>query len=280
MKRCCALTVLLGLTLPLAGQSPWVKKPGGYYLQAGFNIIPAARELFSVDYPSYVLNRDVLDATVQLYGEYGLTDRLTALLEVPYKMVSTAEEVNPGGLFKDEVLPAGSLQGLGNINLGLKIGFKTTFPLAATIKIAGPTARSDRNTGLQTGYDGWAVASSISAGQSWKRVYAFAAAGVTVPKPGYSPDWFGQAEAGYRLSKLYVIGVLDLRRSFGGGDRPDGTELQTGLYANNQSYLAYGLKVSLALTSRFGINLSGYGAAAGNLVQKSPSFGGSFYFKT
>ncbi len=73
------------------------------------------------------------------------------------------------------------------------------------------------------------------------------------------------------FKRLWVIGVLDVRQSITDGTADNENSEQTGLYPDNQEYVAPGIKLLYEITPKFGINFSGFGAISGNLVAKSPS---------
>ncbi len=267
----------------LSAQSPWVRKKGGYYAQLGYATIPTAKELFYTgtftDKP-YILNRAVSEATIQLYGEYGITKKLTALIAAPFVMTSTADSIQADAVFPNTQLPAGSLSGLGNIQLGAKYKLSNKLPISFNLVASLPTASNQAATGLRTGFDAVSVSPSLSAGLGTKKSFVYANLGGTYRTNSYSTNTFLKLEGGRKFGNLYAILVLDLLKSQENGTYADGNSLQTGLSTDNQSWTGFGLKLNYEFKERYGITLWGFGASGGNLVQKSPSIGFSIYAKS
>lgn len=257
----------------LAG-GPWTQEKGRGYAQLSFTFIPAYGSLYGRDGKTINLNREVSDQTLLGYGEYGLTPRLTLIGEVPLKFVSTADELLSGSDFPDNVLESGSLSGLGNVSLALKYALlqKKRLLLSGQVKIDAPTATGKANTGLRTGTDTWGVAPTLILGGSRRNIYVFVESGVRFRGNNYSQEFLLGGEAGISLfSRFWLIGVLDVRQSINDGTHDNENSEQTGLYPDNQEYVAFGLKLIAEINRRFGVNLSSFGASSGNLVAKSPS---------
>lgn len=70
------LLLLFLTTLFLYGktQSPWVSSENGYYFQFAYNTIPEYNSLFNGKKEAFQTSRYIQDKTIQLYGEYGITD--------------------------------------------------------------------------------------------------------------------------------------------------------------------------------------------------------------
>ena len=84
-------------------QSPWVHAKDKYYIQFTYNTIPSYNTLFLRNGNVFETSQNITDQTLQLYGEYGLSNKLTALVSVPYKLINI-EGVNPRfqGLLPDK----------------------------------------------------------------------------------------------------------------------------------------------------------------------------------
>ncbi len=262
---------LLSQQLPAGG--PWTQPKGQGYAQVSFTFIPEYRSLFGRNGESISLNREVSDRTLLGYLEYGLTSRFTLTGEIPMKFVSTGEQVHPGSDFENALLESGSLSGPGNLYAALKYGLvQKNFLLTGQVKIDAPTATSDAKTGLRTGVDAWGVAPSLILGGSRGQLYAFIESGVRFRSKDYSQEFILGGEAGAALLKrFWIIAVLDVRQALNDGTHDNENSEQTGLYPDNQEYVAFGLKLIVEISPRFGVNFSSFGASSGNLVAKSPA---------
>jgi hypothetical protein len=154
MKLRADIPVLLALAslLPcVAHAGAWVQKKDGYYLKVSSSYLSSARE-FNVDGDEVdILSGDTLltdtsyrDISVGIYLEYGLTDRLTAVASLPFKVLRsrrTELSVVPG-LTRDVDAETG---GLADASLGLRYPIATApFPVAVEGSVKLPLGYADR----------------------------------------------------------------------------------------------------------------------------------------
>lgn len=259
---------------PAMAGGPWTQLKNSGYAQLSFSSI-RSNSLFNNNGESYQLYRQVTDLTFQGYIEYGLTDRLTLVANIPFKSVSTGTTTyNADSSLVSLPFPDGNLSGLGNASLSLKyLLVDNAWKFAAQLKTAANASKADAATGLQTGYDCWSYQPALFAGTSKDAWYAFVSAGVTIRSNHYSESFNATAEAGYGFfnHKTWVILVLDLDKSFLNDSTQRMDYLRTGLYVNNQEYFSYGLKVNQQIGMHWNVNVSLLGAAYGNLVAEAPS---------
>ena len=69
---------IIFISLTAFSQSPWTKEKGEFYTQLSFTTIPNYNTLFGN--PDYTLNGEISDNTIQFYGEYGLSNTTTLIL--------------------------------------------------------------------------------------------------------------------------------------------------------------------------------------------------------
>ena len=116
------LTKILFLFISISAfsQGPWTQEKGKFYTQLSFTTIPSYSELFGN--PDYEISGKITDNTIQLYGEYGISDKTTLIVNVPYKVIKHKELVNPClvGPCPEHTNKENSL---GNIEIGLKHNF-------------------------------------------------------------------------------------------------------------------------------------------------------------
>ena len=70
-------------------QSPWTQKKGKFYTQFSYSTISDYDTIFGD--PEKTTERKVTDNTAQFYVEYGITDNLSLIVNVPYKMIKTGK---------------------------------------------------------------------------------------------------------------------------------------------------------------------------------------------
>lgn len=281
-QHVASLVIAILASAPLLAGGPWTQAKGEGFGQVSYSFIPEYRSLYVSGGGSddaLGLNRNVTDMTIVGYIEHGLSDRLTISGIIPYKITETSEETFTSDF--PNVLAAGSLSGLGNITAGLKYNFiSSSLLVSGVVLVDAKTSKSDSLTGLRTGYGAWGVAPVVSIGGSRNNFYGFVDTGLRFRTNDYSNEFILNGEAGIQLfNRLWVIGVLDVRQSITDGTADNENSEQTGLYPDNQEYVAPGFKLLYDITPKFGLNFSAFGAISGNLVAKSPSNTLGIYMK-
>jgi len=254
---------------------PWATGKGKAYTQVGasFNHYNA---IFYNGTKLY-LPPPITDNTYQFYGEFGITDKFTLISNIPFKTLSIQNK----SAFTNVPYAVGNLNGFGNISLAGKYSFwEKKINIAAQISVENGTNLANYQTGLRTGYGAWAVTPSFIIGKGFKKWYAFADAGFAFRSAGYSEEIVSNAEIGYTpFNRFWLALAFNNKNTLKNGNVADNYGQQTSLYVNNQSYNAFGLKVSYGFSDNIGLNASAYGAFAGNLVAAAPTFCASFYYK-
>lgn len=277
------LVFCTALGLQAGGPWPAGKNKGYFQLGASLNkydrlIVPSSSPLYNKR-----LLRYVVDNTVQIYGEYGVTEKFTLVTAIPLKLLSTGSAPLPNGdaFPAANLLPAGSLTGLGNIMLTAKYTFYNKgLVFAGQLQAEAPTFSRKESIGLRTGYDTWVACPGISVGASTKKLYGFADVGYALRTGDYSNELRYNAEIGGRfIKKTWLALAFNNKKSFKNVERNEGNVAQTAMYVNNQSYNAFGLKIAYAFTDNIGINLSAFGAFGGENVAAAPTFNAGVYYK-
>jgi hypothetical protein len=146
-SRTGVVLLLLFLPFALAAQSGWTKKKGEFFGQW-------SASYFSSD-QYYNLSGELLETSTfrhygtSLYGEYGLTDRLTVIANWPTYKFNSFETTE-------------TVSGLGDLGLGLKYGLPLGgVPVSITITPELPTGwRKTRSTLLNSSISPPATANS------------------------------------------------------------------------------------------------------------------------
>ncbi len=258
-------------------QSPWVAEKGKGFAQIGYTTIGPYNELFLKNGGSYSLTREVTDQTIQVFAEYGIGNNNSLIASIPIKLLKTGEPtvVSP-------TINEGSFSTMGNIQLAVRHNFiKEGFVLSSQLLTEIPSAGYDEATGLRGGLDALSFVPTLSIGKGLSNLYGYLSAGVAIRSNDYSSDFRVSGEIGYKLiNRVYVIAVLDVVENFENGSAIESAQqLQTGLYLNNQSFFAYGIKGIIGFTDNLGISGAFYGASSGHLVAKSPSINFGVYYK-
>ena len=275
MKKFILVLVVL-VSGNLIAQSAWTQKKGKTYTQLSYSTISDYDRLFGE--PDYNTERKITDNTIQLYGEYGLTDKTTLLLNLPLKLIKTGDQV----FNTVPVTTATNKTALGNIEIGIKhLLYNKAFTLSGQLSIEANTSTFDDNSGIRTGYDAWSFTPTLNAGKSFGKMYAQAFVGGHIRTNDYSSNFKFGAEYGIKfIQRIWVIGYLDFVSSFNNGDiiLPE-SNLLTGLYVNNQEYSAYGVKGIVEINENFGASAGFGGAFSGNNVARQAAISFGLYHK-
>ncbi|WP_299132820.1 hypothetical protein [uncultured Tenacibaculum sp.] len=278
MKKLGVLVTVLFATSVFA-QSPWTKKKNEGYVQLSFTTISNYDKLFGN--PDYNTERKITDNTLQLYGEYGISDKTTLFANIPLKMVQS------GDIAGQTLLPIPfttkeSTSSIGNVQFGVKHNFyNKKWVLSGQLGIEANTGSFNEASGLRTGYDAWTVTPLFLAGRGFNSWYIQAFTGFDIRTNDYSSAYKLGGELGYKaINWLWVAGFLDGVMSLKNGEiaLPLSNNL-TGLYVNDQSYAAFGLKLIGEINKNFGANASFGGAFGGRNVAKKAALNFGIYYK-
>lgn len=268
--------LLFVFSVNLIAQSPWVRQKKESYIQLAYTFRPTYNEV-SGD-PSYDTDREIADNTLQLYGEYGLSNKTTLLLGIPLKMVNSGDIINPTQI---PTTQEDNVTSLGNINIGVKHNFiDKQWLFSGQLNLEANTGTFDENSGLRTGLDAWTFTPLLITGTSFNKWYLQGFTGVDIRTNDYSSSFKLGGEIGYKaLNKMWVTGFLDSLFSFKNGDITIPTSnILTGLYLNNQNYTAFGLKLINEINNVIGVNLGVGGAFTAENIGKGPTFTFGFYY--
>jgi len=278
MKRFIPLILLFITVQTGCAQSAWTKKKGEGFTQLSFSSIANYNNQFGN--PDYNTERTITDNTIQLYTEYGLTDKTTLIANLPFKSLTASSTT-----FKNltPLTEEGNNNALGNIELGIKHQlYKKKWIISGQFNIEANTGNYDNKTGLRTGYNTWSLTPTLNIGRGYKNFYVQAFTGTNIRFNNYSSNFKFGGEAGYKtFNRLWVVAYLDVVSSF--NNEKDGNlpleNLLTGTYVNNQEYAAYGLKGLLEITEKIGVTASFGGAFSGNNVAKKAAINFGVYTK-
>ena len=275
MKKHIALLLLIAPLISNA-QGAWVQKKSEAYTQISFSSIANYTDIYGN--PDYSSEREITDNTLQFYGEYGLNDKTTLILNIPLKFIETGNLVDSS----TPLTAATSKTSLGNIELGIRRNFyNNKWVVSGQINLEANTGAFDNASGIRTGIDAWSLTPTINAGRSFKWFYAQAFLGIALRTNDYSSSFKIGGEIGVRpINRILVIGMIDVVKSFENGDidLPTSNQL-TGLYVNDQEYAAYSLKFIGEITKKLGVNVGIGGAFSGNNVARRQALTFGAYHK-
>lgn len=220
---------------------------------------------------------EVTDRTIQLFVQYGITDKFTAQLKVPYKILNTTGDLALFNSYGGNYLEAGKLNYTGNIEAGVIYKFIEDKPIvSASFFVETNTSNHNYITGLQSGFNSWGFKPGAGVGWSFPESWMSFYLGGDIRTNNYSSSVLSELELGYKpVSYIYIAGNLNVKRSLDNGNGDcDCTSEYTALYLNDQEYFSYGIKGGFNI-KEWGFNL-GYSSAfsANNLpVRGIPTIG-------
>jgi hypothetical protein len=286
------VSLVLNFSVKATGTWPIATKQG--YFQLSFYTIPAVGRLHLSPYKTRFLHRKVFDFTLQAYAAYGINKRWTLSLTLPLKYVSSGQPIlSPSFISATDELPpkdtadAGFLVDLGNVAFSCQYLFfrNRSWVLSVHLSTAFPTAIQAYNkaTSLRTAYPCLSIYPRITAGYSTQKLYSSMGTGLQLRSHNYAHQWMFDYEIGWRIGqKCWVaVQVSTVYCLAGKPDLPRSMQsIQTGLYINNQNYVALTIKTIVEIKPKWGLQLSLGGGLWANNVQQGPSLGIGLYYKT
>ncbi len=263
----------------LFSQSPWTQKKGEFHTQFSFSTIPSYNEIYGE--PDFEINRNITDNTFQLYGEYGVSDKTTLILNIPFKNITTSGYIEPISSDPFHVNGA-TINAFGNMEAGIKHNFiNNKWLVSGQLNIEFNTSSYDEISGIRTGYNAFTFTPLINFGRSFNKSYLQGFTGFNFRTNDYSTNFKIGAEGGTKIiNRIWIIAFLDFVISLDNGDiELPQLNQQTALYINNQEYTAFGLKFIGEITPDLGL-IAGFGGAfTGNNVAKQAAINFGIYYK-
>ncbi len=257
-------------------QSAWTKKKGESYIQLSFNTINNYNEIYGD--PEYKTERKITDKTLQIYGEYGVSDKTTLIVNLPIKFISVGNLTK--GFSASTI--SDSKTSIGNIEIGIKHRFyNSKWVISGQINIEANTSSFYEDSGIRTGYDAWTFTPTLNASRAYNNFYTQSFIGLGLRSNDYSSNFKIGGEIGAKiLSRIWIIGFVDVVKSFNNGDiQLPVSNTFTALYVNNQEYGGFGLKFIVELSNTFGVTSGFGGAFFGNNVAKQAAINVGLYYK-
>lgn len=216
-----------------------------------------------------------------LYVEYGLSDRLTTVVNAPLFSRSIMN-TQRSGTTNDIIVPGEGLNSVGDVDIALKYALTkpgSSIPVSISLTLGIPTGTSSAGQfgSLQTGDGEFNQHLKIDAGKSFELgsipSYFSIHAGINNRTKEFSEEFRTGAELGIGLGegKFWLAGKLDILRSFkNGGDAISANT--TSIFANNAEFVTAGLEASYYITDRFGISASYTNTLSGRIIAAAPSY--------
>ena len=271
MKTILAL-ILVGASISLFAGGGWPQKKGEGYFKFGQAMI-RAQDFYGNDSKTVKIPTISYYATY-LYGEYGVTDRITTVGYFPLMTrvtLNKEKDLNTGELVSD----GDELTSFGDFTLGVKYGIipKGKVVWSAQLDFKLPTGKeTGGSTGiLQTGDGAFSQLIKTEVSTTKGSFYFTGMLGVRHRGDNYSDDWHSGLEVGWnKKQKFYAILKMNSVKSF-----ENNNEVGTGqtLFGNNVEYVAIGPEFHYFFDNNWGVSGSVTGAFSGRNVLASPNIG-------
>ncbi len=235
--------------------SGWTQKKGRGFYKIGFRFI-RANEFYEPN-GNKISIPTLGDNTLSFYGEHGLTDRITLVAYIPfYKRITLNRQVGQESGFV--YFEGDAISGIADADVGFRFGLRQdgSTVLSLGFMFGLPLGDDQQANGLLTSDGEFNQFVSLQIGHSFypTPVYFAAEAGFNNRSKGYSDEFRYGFELGYQIKQrltfiLRATGVQSLKN---GNDSVMGG--MGGLFANNQSFLAYGPELVYTMNDKLGIS--------------------------
>ncbi len=210
-----------------------------------------------------------------IYGEYGLTDRLTAMVYLPFLTRNSIGEE--------------SLTSFGDSDIGIKYGLtkpNSGIALATSLTLGIPFGKglSENRSILQTGDGEFNQLLQVDAGTGFQLgampFYTNLMIGFNNRTNGFSDEWRYGIELGTAAfnKKLSVAAKFNAVESLKNGDTTN-PENFTTIFANNTEFVGVTLELGYAISEQLGIMIGIGGATRGERILARPAYNFGVFMK-
>lgn len=271
MRYLLIITVLIFGANLFAGGG-WPQKKGEGYFKAAQGMIRASHY--------YAKDGGVVDiATTSyyatyLYGEYGITKRLTGVGYFPILARVTKNSV-VNKETGEELIPGDELTSVGDWTVGLKYGIipsgKWVWSAGLDLKLPFGNSEGGETMLLQTGDGAFSQLLKTEVSTTLGSLYFSGLLGIRHRGKDYSDDWHSGVEVGWNVKKkdkFYAILKVRSVQSFFNSEET--LQLQNSLFANNLEFISIGPEFHYFFDNNWGVNLTAYGAVQGRNILADP----------
>lgn len=225
---------------------------------------------------------------VNVYAEYGISNKLTAIGYIPFFTRSYQnEEVDQNGN-TNTALPGGDLNTFGDSEIGVKYSVYKNgkFAIATSLTLGLPLGNdgSDQELALATGDGEFNQLLKVDVGVSLIEndnlsLYGNAYLGYNHRTEDFSDEYRFGAELGLGLvdKKLWFISKLDVIESTENGDR-DFENAGGSVFANNAEVVNLGFEASYYISEKIGVSISTAIPLSGTFVYSESAYSGGIFF--
>ncbi len=262
------IKIIIGLLLipVITNGGGWTQPKGASFFILEYRFLKSSKYLDGSGVHKQI--PELTDASFNLYGEYGLTEKLTLSLNFPfYKML------NKDVSFRPEIY--GNLEersGVGDLDFGIRYkvySFGQTV-LSAALLFGIPVSKDEESV-LPLSDGEFNQLFGFEIGHSFYPANAYLTGEVKFNNrtEGFSDQLYYAVEAGYNLFENLLVNVrLHAIQSLHNGNRQNSESLL--LFANNQQFIAYKFGAFYNLMENMGITASFESGIIAYNIQSAP----------
>lgn len=222
---------------------------------------------------------------INFYGEYGLSDKLDAIVYFPFFSRAYENDVFSGTT--GELISEGeAVNSIGDLDLAIRYGLlkNEKLALSTTLKFGLPTGKNDGGSdgSFQTGDGEFNQQLQVDLGVPFilgnTAFYSKAYLGFNNRTKDFSDELRTGLEFGANIfnKKVWLIGRSDVVKSLRNGSLSAQTN-QGSIFANNVEYVSIAGEVNYYITKKFGASITFAGAVSGRIIYARPSLSGGLF---
>jgi len=283
LLKIIALSLIGMLAMPLArAGGPWTQlRAEGYFKLSQWWLIAdqhfTANGMIDPNATNGIFN-------TSLYAEYGLTDRFTSIVYMPF--FSRAYNNNQISGTTGELITAGdAINSFGDTDIGIKYGITkpgASIAISASLILGLPLGKEigGAENNLQTGDGEFNQLLKLDVGKSFGKAYGAVYGGFNKRSNAYSDEIHYGVEGGINLlnKRLWLIGRVFGISSLKNGDA-NASANAGSLFANNISYTSASIEAAYYLKKHLGISANYATAFRGELIFARPSYSFGVFFE-
>jgi protein XagA len=261
---------LTSMTPSVVTAQAWTKSKGTGFYKLDFTSIRAS-DVFDTK-GDVVPFRTLGNYTTSFYGEYGITNKITAIAYVPFFVRNVVNETK-GAQTGNIIEPGITNNNFGDMDLGLRFALPIkAFAMSANLILGLPTGDAKQKEALFTGDGEFNQMLKLAAGTGGKRWWSQGAMGFNNRTKGFSDEFRYDFEIGYKLFNDRFLAILKINgiESFNNGTAK---AANTGLFSNNVEYMGVGPEFLYYANAKktMGVSARVAGAFKGQNVLAAPS---------
>lgn len=267
MKRYfLTLSIIAIFTSVSCAGGGWTKEKGTGYYKVSHWWVNAAKYYTFNGNTTASFQEGIYNTSI--FAEYGVTDRFTAIINLPYSKSANESE---------------SISGIGDTDIALKYRISkagSKFVLAGTFLLGLPLGdeAGGTNGNLQTGDGEFNQMMRLDLSKSFQiggiNAYANIYTAFNNRSKNFSDEMRIGAEigGGFINNKIWAILRLDVVESFENG--AESTALSDGatIFANNTEYVAYTYEIAGYITEKIGVSASTASVFSASNIFAAPSY--------